>query len=129
ISFGGEKEFVDSQGLTQTTEYESGKYNVSGTTQSLILQDLKPFTTYNINVTALSSSQEYTPPVKMTFKTKMAAPEPMVSPDFYGVRGEHELDVLLPRASEEYGPIAYYILVVVPEEHIDTKPDYFSEYN
>ena len=45
-----------------------------------------------------------------------AAPQPMVKPDFYGVKGPHEIAMILPQASEEYGPIAYYYLVVVPEE-------------
>ena len=44
------------------------------------------------------------------------APQPMVKPDFYGVKGPHEIAMILPQASEEYGPIAYYYLVVVPEE-------------
>lgn len=40
----------------------------------------------------------------------------MVKPDFYGVKGPHEIAMILPQASEEYGPIAHYYLVVVPEE-------------
>lgn len=47
------------------------------------------------------------------------APQPMVKPDFYGVKGPNEIAMILPQASEEFGPIAYYYLVVVPEEPTD----------
>lgn len=61
----------------------------------------------------------------------MAAPQPMVQPDFYGV--VHGVDnmqyiqVILPQASEEYGPISHYFLVVVPEDKGQTNklPDQF----
>ena len=38
---------------------------------------------------------------------QMAAPQPMVKPDFFGVKkeGEGVITVYLPQASEEYGPI------------------------
>jgi len=39
----------------------------------------------------------------------------MVQPDFYGVVNGEEVAVILPQASEEYGPISHYLLVVVPE--------------
>ena len=37
----------------------------------------------------------------------MAAPQPMVKPDFFGVKkeGAGVITVYLPQASEEYGPI------------------------
>ena len=38
---------------------------------------------------------------------QMAAPQPMVKPDFFGVKkeGSGVITVYLPQASEEYGPI------------------------
>lgn len=51
----------------------------------------------------------------------------MVKPDFYGVKGDHEIAMILPQASEEYGPIAFYYLIVVPEdkEHNFKNPDQY----
>ncbi|KAG5865365.1 hypothetical protein JTB14_003580 [Gonioctena quinquepunctata] len=57
----------------------------------------------------------------------MAAPQPMVKPDFYGVVNGEEIHVILPQASEEYGPISHYYLVVVPENKliVQNHPDQF----
>lgn len=56
----------------------------------------------------------------------MAAPQPMVKPDFYGVHKESEgqITVFLPQASEEYGPISHYYLIVIPNrwEVVSIKP-------
>lgn len=51
----------------------------------------------------------------------------MVKPDFYGVSGDHEIAMILPQASEEYGPIAFYYLIVVPEDkkHPFKNPDQY----
>ena len=59
--------------------------------------------------------------------TQMAAPQPMVKPDFYGVVNGEEIQVILPQASEEYGPISHYFLVVVPDDKLNTDkhPDQF----
>jgi receptor-type tyrosine-protein phosphatase F len=40
----------------------------------------------------------------------------MVKPDFYGVVNGEEIQVILPQASEEYGPISHYFLIVVPDD-------------
>lgn len=50
----------------------------------------------------------------------------MVQPDFYGVTGD-EIQVILPQASEQYGPISHYYLIVVPEDKatINKNPDQF----
>lgn len=40
----------------------------------------------------------------------------MVKPDFYGVLNGEEIQVILPQASEEYGPISHYFLIVVPDD-------------
>lgn len=50
----------------------------------------------------------------------------MVQPDFYGVTGD-EIQVILPQASEQYGPISHYYLIVVPEDKgtINKNPDMF----
>jgi netrin-G3 ligand len=56
-----------------------------------------------------------------------SAPQPMVKPDFYGVVNSAEIQVILPQASEEYGPISHYYLIVVPEDKFNAQknPDQF----
>jgi hypothetical protein len=51
----------------------------------------------------------------------------MVKPDFYGVVNSAEIQVILPQASEEYGPISHYYLIVVPEDKVNAhkNPDQF----
>lgn len=51
----------------------------------------------------------------------------MVKPDFYGVVKSAEIQVILPQASEEYGPISHYYLIVVPEDKLNDQknPDQF----
>jgi hypothetical protein len=39
----------------------------------------------------------------------------MVKPDSLGVTPDGHILLALPQASEEYGPISHYFLVVVPE--------------
>jgi hypothetical protein len=59
--------------------------------------------------------------------TTQTAPQPMVKPDFYGVVSGEEIQVILPQASEEYGPISHYYLIVVPDdkENGHKHPDQF----
>ena len=51
----------------------------------------------------------------------------MVKPDLYGVENEELILVILPQASEEYGPISHYYLIVVPDDKINNNkyPDAF----
>ncbi|XP_028163729.1 tyrosine-protein phosphatase Lar isoform X1 [Ostrinia furnacalis] len=115
ISYNAIKEFVDSLGMTQTQEIPRKEIIVKHDRTSFSINDLSPFTTYNVNVSAIPNDDSYRPPTKITVTTQMAAPKPMVKPDFYGVV-ENEILVILPQASEEYGPISHYYLVVVPDD-------------
>lgn len=93
------------------------------------IDDLQPFTTYNVNVSAVPQDGSYKPPAKITVTTQMAAPKPMVEPDFYGVANGEDIQVILPQASEEYGPISHYYLIVVPRNKSTEgkQPDEFTE--
>ncbi|XP_037294802.1 tyrosine-protein phosphatase Lar isoform X3 [Manduca sexta] len=126
ISYNAIKEFVDSLGMTQTQEIPRREIVVKHDRTSYSINDLSPFTTYNVNVSAIPNDDSYRPPTKITVTTQMAAPKPMVKPDFYGVV-ENEILVILPQASEEYGPISHYYLVVVPDDkaHNHKNPDQF----
>lgn len=129
VSYDAVKEFVDSQGITQTQIVPRREIIVDGDIMMADIKDLQPFTTYNVNVSAVPADEQYRPPSKLTVTTQMAAPKPMVGPAFYGVVKGEEIQVILPQASEEYGPISHYYLVVVPEttENRDKQPDEFTE--
>ncbi|XP_046401143.1 tyrosine-protein phosphatase Lar isoform X4 [Ischnura elegans] len=127
ISYEAVKEFVDSQGMTQTAVVPRRVVTLPPTTHSHTISELSPFTTYFVNVSAVPADRHYRPPAKITVTTQMAAPQPMVKPDFYGVVNGEEIQVILPQASEEYGPISHYFLAVVPDDEstMDKNPDQF----
>uniref|UniRef100_A0A1I8NX65 protein-tyrosine-phosphatase n=1 Tax=Stomoxys calcitrans TaxID=35570 RepID=A0A1I8NX65_STOCA len=127
ISYDAMKVFVDSQGFSQTQIVQKRDIILKAYAKSHTINELSPFTTYNVNVSAMPSDYSYRPPTKITVTTQMAAPQPMVKPDFYGVVNGEEILVILPQASEEYGPISHYYLVVVPEDksNLHKNPDQF----
>ncbi|XP_034098632.1 tyrosine-protein phosphatase Lar isoform X5 [Drosophila sulfurigaster albostrigata] len=127
ISFDAMKVFVDSQGFSQTQTVQKREIILKHFVKTHTINELSPFTTYNVNVSAIPSDYSYRPPTKITVTTQMAAPQPMVKPDFYGVVNSEEILVILPQASEEYGPISHYYLVVVPEDksNLHKNPDQF----
>lgn len=127
ISYDAVKEFVDSQGITQTQTVPKREILLKPSVRTFTINELSPFTTYNVNVSAIPTDYQYRPPTKITVTTQMAAPQPMVKPDFYGVVNGEEIQVILPQASEEYGPISHYYLIVVPEDKatIHKNPDQF----
>ncbi|KAG1702048.1 Tyrosine-protein phosphatase Lar [Nymphon striatum] len=93
---------------------------------SIVLKDLQPFTSYNVNVTAVPRDETYRAPVKLVVTTGMAAPKPLIKPDFYGVRKGRDIGVIFSQASEEYGPISHYLVVVVPVNRPTKPPDSYS---
>ncbi|XP_023289127.1 tyrosine-protein phosphatase Lar isoform X2 [Orussus abietinus] len=129
VSFDAVKEFRDSQGITQTQVVPRKMILLDSQYTTTTINELQPFTTYNVNVSAVPSDGSYRPPAKITVTTQMAAPKPMVKPDFYGVVNGEEIQVILPQASEEYGLISHYYLIVVPEDEstADKQPDEFTE--
>lgn len=80
------------------------------------IDHLMPFTSYQVNVTAIPHDETMRPPARITVTTAMAAPKPMVKPDSLGSQNGKDITVILPQASEEFGPISHYFLAVVPEE-------------
>jgi len=130
ISYNAYKEFVDAQGVTQSTHIPTITILVSPKTNTYKINDLSPFTTYHVNVSAIPNDRSYRPPAKITVTTQMAAPQPMVRPDFYGVRKQNqgEISVFLPRASEEYGPISHYYVIVIPNSN-SSAVRYPDQYN
>ncbi|CAB3371545.1 Hypothetical predicted protein, partial [Cloeon dipterum] len=127
VSYDASKEFVDSQGITQVQLVPRRSILLESSARSHTINELSPFTTYNVNLSAIPADGAYRPPIRITVTTQMAAPQPMVKPDFYGVVSGEEIQVILPQASEEYGPISHYFLIVVPDdpENAYKHPDQF----
>ncbi|KAI1290100.1 Tyrosine-protein phosphatase Lar [Halotydeus destructor] len=126
IAFGAAKQFYDSQGMLQELPLPvQTLYTPSDITQFTI-NLLMPFTSYEVNVTAVPADDTMRPPARITVTTAMAAPKPMVKPDSLGSQNGKDITVILPQASEEYGPISHYYLIVVPEEHANKNPDHYT---
>lgn len=65
ISFDAIKSFVDSQGITQTQVIPRREIIVQQYETSHTINELSPFTTYFVNVTAVPADFSYRPPTKM----------------------------------------------------------------
>lgn len=126
ITYSAHKEFYDSQGLQQELPLPMQEVLLEPNISQVTIDHLMPFTSYQVNVTAVPSDESYRPPARITVTTAMAAPKPMVKPDSLGSQNGKEITVILPQASEEFGPISHYYLVVVPSEFANKNTDYYS---
>ena len=72
ITYSAHKEFVDARGVTQVDAIDPRTKIVNPRTYTYIIEDLRPFTTYTVNVTAVAPEQKYRPPAKITVTTQMA---------------------------------------------------------
>ncbi|XP_054161906.1 tyrosine-protein phosphatase Lar-like isoform X2 [Oppia nitens] len=126
ITYGAHKEFYDSQGVLQRLPISPESIYVSSDVTEYRVNILMPFTTYQVNVTAIPSDETFRPPAKITVTTAMAAPKPMVKPDSIESQNKQQITVILPQASEEYGPISHYYLVVVPNTFATKEPDKYT---
>lgn len=71
VTYDAFKEFVDSDGMTQTQQFKPRELTVSQDRESVTVGELSPFTTYNVNVTAVAPDHSYRPPAKITVTTHM----------------------------------------------------------
>ncbi|XP_067118377.1 tyrosine-protein phosphatase Lar-like isoform X6 [Centruroides vittatus] len=126
VTYGAHKEFYDSRGMLQELPIPIQKVLVSSQVTEVTIDNLMPFTSYEVNVTAVPADESFRPAAKIIVTTAMAAPKPMVKPDSFGVQSDNVITVILPQASEEYGPISHYYLVVVPAEEIMKEPDSYT---
>lgn len=128
ITYGANKEFYDSQGVLQRMKIEPVTIYESAAITEYKLTKLMPFTTYQVNVTTIASDDGhvYRPAAKIIVTTAMAAPKPMVKPDTIESKNKQLITVILPQASEEFGLISHYYLVVVPKEFADKEPDLYT---
>lgn len=126
ITYAANKEFYDSQGMPQELAIPLQEIKLDSNVTQFTIDHLMPFTSYQVNVTAVPKDSSYRPPAKIRVTTAMAAPKPMVKPDSLGSQTGKEITVILPQASEEFGPISHYYLIVVPSEYANKIPDYYS---
>ncbi|XP_076346267.1 tyrosine-protein phosphatase Lar-like isoform X2 [Tachypleus tridentatus] len=125
-SYGAYKEFFDSQGQLQELKIPPKDIYFDKELTDFTIDNLMPFTTYQVNITAIPPDKSYRPPARIAVTTARAAPRPMVKPDHLGVKNDQEIKVILPQASEEYGLISHYYLVVVPEEQARENPETYK---
>lgn len=93
ISFNAVKEFRDSQGVTQLQIIPVRNIELEKYVLSHSIDELSPFISYAVNVSAVPSDHSYRPPSRITVTTQMAAPQPMVKPDFFGVVNMEKIHV------------------------------------
>jgi len=66
------KQFVDSQGITVTQYQKPVTVLVDQHVRSHKIQELTPFTTYSVNVSAIPQDHQYRPPTNIKVTTQMA---------------------------------------------------------
>ena len=72
MTYSAYKEFVDARGVTQVHQFTTKPKLVGPRQYSYVIEDLMPFTTYFVNVTAVPAAKEYRPPARITVTTQMA---------------------------------------------------------
>ncbi|CAG0903422.1 unnamed protein product [Darwinula stevensoni] len=123
------KEFVNENGTTQTEVIPARVIYLNRTDTSYTLHGLSPFTTYRVNVSAIPPKKDYRPPASIYVTTDMhvcgtlTAPPSLATPKLYGVTDSGTIMVILPQASQEFGPISHYFLVVIPESQVANLTD------
>lgn len=129
VSYDAYKEYLNSEGMVKTVTFPVQEFKLSNDKQTLTLNDLSPFTTYNINITAVPADGRYRAPSKIVVTTDMSVPPPMISPSVCNQQGR--MNLLLNMASEEFGPISHYFLVIVPqtESLLGKRPSQFLTNN
>lgn len=120
-----DKYYSDSQGVKKTFSLPPTTLTTANT--YIDLEDLKPYTKYRINVTAVPVRESFRPPVTVQITTAIAAPKSMSEPELGApLPSGREYELLLPTASEEFGPIGHYYIVVVPADMPSPNPDSYS---
>lgn len=127
ITYDAEKIFLDNKGKKQFLPVPARTLTTTKDQQSIIVYDLLPYTKYRVNVTAVPSKEVFRPPATVHITTAMAAPKQMNEPTLIGASASgREFELILPWASEEYGPIGHYYVIVVPAEMPSHDPDSYS---
>lgn len=72
ISYSAHKEFYDSHGVLQELPIPPQDVMVESSTAELRVDNLMPFTSYLVNITAIPQDETFRPPAKITVTTAMA---------------------------------------------------------
>lgn len=120
-----EKNFLDNKGVRQQLSIPSRTLYTSNNNTQIVIDDLMPYTKYRINVTAVPSKEDFRPPVTIQITTAMAAPKPMSEPTLSGITN-NAIELFIPWASEEFGPVGHYYIVVVRVDMPSHDPDSYS---
>lgn len=119
-----EKSFLDEKGNKQTKILPLR--TLTTTDVQMAITDLRPYTKYRINVTAIPSKEVFRPPVTVTVTTAMAAPKSLNEPTLIGAINAREFELFLPLASEEFGPVGHYYVCVLPADMPTLETDSYS---
>ncbi|KAK4883032.1 hypothetical protein RN001_006351 [Aquatica leii] len=125
IVYYGVKDYVDADGAKQRETLNKIEETVDGHVTTFELVDLYPYTHYYVNISAVPIDLSYRPFIKINATTDVGPPGPMRRPIVNGLVAGGNIQILLPKASEENGPVSYYYVIVVPEQGQD--PDLPTE--
>lgn len=114
ISYDAIKDYIDSDGIRQYYVLDKTETLIDHHLTSFELVDLMPYTNYFVNISGVPADYSYRPPARINARTEVGAPGPMQKPIINGIIHGDNIQVLLPKASEENGPISYYYLIVIP---------------
>ncbi|XP_055342450.1 tyrosine-protein phosphatase Lar-like isoform X3 [Paramacrobiotus metropolitanus] len=124
ISWRGRKVFLDQDGSTQIRQMPKGSNETANT--EITLNNLRPHTTYYIDLTAIPLDGREPPAVRLEVKTAIDVPPMLFPPNFTTVTKKEMIRIQLKRATEEFGPIKHYLVVVVPSQLAIKHPDNYT---
>uniref|UniRef100_A0A914XCX4 Protein-tyrosine-phosphatase n=1 Tax=Plectus sambesii TaxID=2011161 RepID=A0A914XCX4_9BILA len=115
VSQTGRKNYLDQFLAPKSMVSPSMRFDVDGHERSYKWTSLRPYMEYTflVGVESIQSGEEYWPK-QVTAKTSAAGPPFVDSPEFLDSQTPDRATVKLKMASEEYGPISHYWLIVVP---------------
>uniref|UniRef100_A0A0N5B044 protein-tyrosine-phosphatase n=1 Tax=Syphacia muris TaxID=451379 RepID=A0A0N5B044_9BILA len=114
VRYSGNKSYVDNNGKYFENNILPIEKNIFAVEYIfLLLTELRPDMKYIIKVGVKENGRAYFPS-EITVKTKCRASPVVDPPEFIGSRDINTASLMLGLASEEYGPISYYWLIVLP---------------
>lgn len=120
-----EKHYLDNKNVRQQISIPTKA--LYSTTTYITLTELMPYTKYRINVTAVPSKEAFRPPVTVHVTTAMAAPKQMDEPTLIGPTANgREYELYLPLATEEFGPVGSYYIIVLTADMPSQHPDVYT---
>uniref|UniRef100_A0A914GZU8 protein-tyrosine-phosphatase n=1 Tax=Globodera rostochiensis TaxID=31243 RepID=A0A914GZU8_GLORO len=111
----GQKSYLDQELAEKSMVSPQYEKRVNGTERHLFLSNLRPHMNYTlqVGVYSLGDGRLYWPR-ELSVQTDPRGPPFVEAPEFIQSDGPHTAQFRLSCASEEYGPISHYWLIVVP---------------